>query len=65
MARVVIVANAFDNACSGGGPDGAAIPAKDVVKDMAQRGGKEFDDDVIRALVLCHRNGSLYGTGRA
>ncbi len=64
MARVVIVANAFDNACSGGGPGGAPIPPKDVVKDMAQLGGKEFDDDVIRALVLCHRNGSLYGGAR-
>jgi len=25
------------------------------------KGGTLFDDDVIKALVLCHRNGTLYG----
>jgi HD-GYP domain-containing protein (c-di-GMP phosphodiesterase class II) len=64
MARVVIVANVFDNACTAGGPEGAALPPKDVVKDLAQRGGKEFDDEVIRALVLSHRNGSLFSGAR-
>ena len=55
MARILIVVNAFEDACrAGAGP-------KDVVKDLAQRAGREFDDDVIKALVLCHRNGSLYG----
>ena len=28
---------------------------------MAQRGGKEFDEEVIKALIVCHRNGSLHG----
>ena len=60
MARIVIVANAFDNACARGGPDGKGRSAKDVVKDMAQRGGGEFDDDVLRALIIAHRNGSLF-----
>ena len=55
IAKILIVANAFDDACSAGGNP------KDVVKDMAQKGGAEFDDDVIKALVLCHRNGTLYG----
>src|SRR5207237_6423139 len=32
IARILIVANAFDEACTGA----AAHPAKDVVKDMAQ-----------------------------
>jgi HD-GYP domain-containing protein (c-di-GMP phosphodiesterase class II)/pSer/pThr/pTyr-binding forkhead associated (FHA) protein len=60
MARIIIVANAFDNACTSGGPGGAPLPSKDVVKDMAQRGGKDFDEEVIKALILCHRNGALY-----
>jgi pSer/pThr/pTyr-binding forkhead associated (FHA) protein len=55
IARILIVANAFDDACSSG------TPAKDVVKDLALKGGSLFDDDVIKALVLCHRNGTLYG----
>jgi HD-GYP domain-containing protein (c-di-GMP phosphodiesterase class II)/pSer/pThr/pTyr-binding forkhead associated (FHA) protein len=59
IARILIVANAFDDACTSQGA--ASPPAKDVIKDMAQKGGAEFDDDVIKALVLCHRNGSLYG----
>jgi HD-GYP domain-containing protein (c-di-GMP phosphodiesterase class II) len=61
MARIIAVANAFDEACTRGGEGGAPLPSKDVVKDLAQRGGKEFDDEVIKALVLCHRNGSLHG----
>jgi len=61
LARIVIVANAFDEACAHGGPGGTQLPSKEVVKDMAQRGGKEFDDEVIKALIVCHRNGSLHG----
>jgi HD-GYP domain-containing protein (c-di-GMP phosphodiesterase class II) len=65
MARLIIVANAFDDASTHGGPDGKPLPAKDVVKDLAQRGGKDFDDEVIKALVLCHRNGTLFSAGEA
>ncbi len=61
LARILIVTNAFDNACTWGGLGGQGMPPKDVIKDMAQRGGKEFDDDVIKALLVCHRNGALYG----
>jgi len=60
IARILIVANAFDDACTEKGA--ASPPAKDVIKDLAQKGGTEFDDDVIKALVLCHRNGTLYGS---
>lgn len=58
MARILIVTNAFDDACTEG-----PATAKDVVKDLAGRGGKDFDEEVIKALILCHRNGSLYGAG--
>jgi HD-GYP domain-containing protein (c-di-GMP phosphodiesterase class II) len=59
IGRILIVANAFDDACTKQGA--ASPPAKDVIKEMALKGGTEFDDDVIKALVLCHRNGTLYG----
>ncbi len=62
MARIVIVANSFDNGCIRGGPDGKGLPAKEVVKDMAKRGGTEFDDDVLRALIVAHRNDSLFSS---
>jgi len=60
MARIIIVANAFDDAVVHGGPGGAAQDPTAVVKDMAGRAGGEFDDAVVKALVLCHRNGSLF-----
>jgi HD-GYP domain-containing protein (c-di-GMP phosphodiesterase class II)/pSer/pThr/pTyr-binding forkhead associated (FHA) protein len=56
IARILVVANAFDDACSSG------TPMKDVVKDMAQKGGTLFDEEVIKALVICHRNGTLFGS---
>lgn len=60
LARILIVANAFDDECHRGGVGGEALQVKDVLKDMAARGGKEFDDDVIKSLLVCHRNGTLY-----
>jgi putative nucleotidyltransferase with HDIG domain len=59
MARIVIVANAFDNACEykQGNP---TAPIRDVLKDFATRGGKDFDDDVLKALLICHRNDTLH-----
>ncbi|HLY10484.1 MAG TPA: HD domain-containing phosphohydrolase [Planctomycetota bacterium] len=59
IGRILIVANAFDDLCTREGT--ASPPAKDVLKELAQKGGTEFDDEVIKALVLCHRNGTLYG----
>ncbi len=60
LARILIVANAFDDECNRGGVGGQGLQVKDVLKDMAGRGGKEFDDDVVKALLICHRNGTLY-----
>ncbi len=64
MARIIIVANHFDNLCTHGGVGGQGIPAKEVLQDMAKRGGTEFDDEVIKALIVCHRNGALYSGAR-
>ncbi len=60
MARVIIVANAFDNECTLGGIGAQGLPTREVLKDLANRGGKDFDDDVVKALLICHRNGTLY-----
>ncbi len=60
MARIIIVANVFDNECTHGGVGGQGLPVKDVLIDIGKRGGKEFDDDVVKALLVCHRNGTLY-----
>jgi HD-GYP domain-containing protein (c-di-GMP phosphodiesterase class II) len=55
IARILIVANAFEEACSAGASD------KDVVKDMAQQSGTLYDEDVMKALIICQRNGTLFG----
>ncbi len=53
VARVVIVAVELDNLLSAG------TPLSDAVADMTRRVGKEFDEQVIHALVECERIGTL------
>lgn len=60
-SRVVIVANAFDNLLTGEGADARPVDLRGAVKVLAQRGGTEFDDEVIKALLASHRNGTLVG----
>ena len=60
LARIIIVTNHFDNLCTQGGPAGASLQPKDAVQQIAQEGGKLFDDEVVKALVVTHRSGSLY-----
>jgi response regulator RpfG family c-di-GMP phosphodiesterase/pSer/pThr/pTyr-binding forkhead associated (FHA) protein len=60
LARIVIVANAFDEACARGGPGERGRPVRDVVRELARQGGL-FDEDVLKALLRCYRHGSLAG----
>jgi putative nucleotidyltransferase with HDIG domain len=60
MARIICVANDFDNATTRGGIGGEGIPVKDVLIDMGRRGTSTYDDAVIQALLVCHRNGTLF-----
>ncbi len=59
MARILVVANAFDNlGLTKAGPGG--VPG-DPLTAMSQESGKLYDADVVRALLICHRTGTLYG----
>ncbi len=58
LARIIILANHFDNVCTG--YTGKPMAPKDAVQAIAAEGGKLFDDDVVKALVVCHRSGTLY-----
>ena len=60
MARIICVANEFDNATTRGGLGGQGLPVKDVLIDMGRRGAGIYDDAVIQALLVCHRNGTLF-----
>jgi HD-GYP domain-containing protein (c-di-GMP phosphodiesterase class II)/pSer/pThr/pTyr-binding forkhead associated (FHA) protein len=59
-ARILIVANAFDNAMAWGGLGGRSVPLADVLRAMQQGAGREFDTDVMKALEECERSGSLF-----
>jgi len=63
LARLIIAVNAFDNECRQGGPSGKGLPAREVLKSMIERSGREFDAEVVKAIVLCHRKGILHGPG--
>lgn len=56
MARIIIVANAFDNLML---ETKSASESKDLLKDFAMK-EKEFDPDCLKAALICHRNGTLY-----
>lgn len=60
-SRILIVANAYDNLLTHGGPKGAPMEPIAAVQAISARGGTEFDDDAVKALVVCHRGGMLAG----
>ncbi|MBI2922660.1 MAG: FHA domain-containing protein [Planctomycetes bacterium] len=59
-ARIICVANDFDNATTRGGLNGQGLPVKEVLIDMGRRGTTIYDDAVIQSLLVCHRNGTLF-----
>ena len=63
LARIIIVANHFDDLGMSGGSltsSGAFPNPKDLLGRMQEGAGKLFDEDVVKALLICHRNGTLY-----
>lgn len=60
MARIIIVTNTFDNMCTIGGVRGEGIPVKEALIDIGRGSGTEFDRKVVDALLVAHRNGTLY-----
>lgn len=58
-SRILIVANAYDNLVTHGGDRGAPMEPLAAVQALSSRGGTEFDDDAVKALVVCHRGGLL------
>jgi HD-GYP domain-containing protein (c-di-GMP phosphodiesterase class II) len=61
MARVVAVANTFDLMASYGS-GGREMPVKEVLVDLGRNGPDRYDGKAIEALLIAHRNGSLYQT---
>jgi hypothetical protein len=61
MARIIIVANAFENELHSQGVDTSKkSQVKDILKAMADRAGSYYDADVVKALLIAHRKDTLY-----
>lgn len=63
MGRVIAVANEFDNLSAFGGADGMGMSVKDALLSIGNRGGIEYDDKVVEALLLTNKNGTLFSSG--
>lgn len=59
LARILIVANTFDDLGTVRG--GTAAPGQDPLTRMSELSGRLYDADVVKALLICHRTGTLYG----
>jgi HD-GYP domain-containing protein (c-di-GMP phosphodiesterase class II) len=55
MARIIIVANAYDNLFTNN--SGNQSPSE-LLKEFAQK-EREFDPESLKAILVCHRNGVL------
>lgn len=64
MGRILCVANDFDNMTSSGGMDGLGSSTKDALLTIGKRGGFEYDDKVVEALLLANKKGSLFTGGK-
>jgi len=60
--RVVGLANVFDRLLTSGGPEGRGLPMKEALVEVGRQAGKEFDPEVVKALLVSYRNGTLFKT---
>lgn len=58
--RIVGLANVFDRMLTSGGTDGHGIPMKDALMSAGKLAEKEFDPEVVKALLVSYRNGTLF-----
>lgn len=58
--RIVGLANIFDRMLTDGGEDKQGLPMKDALMAVGQLAGKEFDPEVVKALLVSYRNGTLF-----
>ncbi|MBI4565306.1 MAG: FHA domain-containing protein [Planctomycetes bacterium] len=60
MARIIIVTNHFDDLGMSSGAGGADPTGKEALAKISEGGGKIFDEDVVKGLIICHNTGALY-----
>ncbi len=60
MGRIVAVANELDHLITRGGDQGTGILLKDALLALGQAAGKSFDTEVVKALLVAYRRGTLH-----
>jgi putative nucleotidyltransferase with HDIG domain len=60
MGRIIAVADGFDHLLARSGIRGENVPVKGALMQIGQQSAKRYDPDVVRALLIAHRNGSLF-----
>ncbi|MBI4835048.1 MAG: FHA domain-containing protein [Planctomycetes bacterium] len=63
-ARIIAVANVFDNLISYGGAKKQGIPVKEALTEIQSQGGTEFDPKVVAAFNSAYEKGSLFNPPR-
>jgi putative nucleotidyltransferase with HDIG domain len=59
-AQIVAVSDIFDNMANFGGVLGKSLTVKEILLDIGKMGGIQFDEKVVQALLVCHRNRTLF-----
>lgn len=60
IARIVAVANAFDNMCTIGWSGGPPVSFKEALMKMGRDSAGWWDANVVEALLIAYRNGTLF-----
>ncbi len=60
MGRIIAVADGFDRLLARGDIKGENVPVKGAFLQIGKQSGKRYDPDVVKALLVAHRNGILF-----
>lgn len=60
IAKIIAVANEFDHLMTSKGESGAGLSTKEALLQLRESSGKTLDSDVVAALILAHRRGTLF-----
>ncbi|MBN2711613.1 MAG: FHA domain-containing protein, partial [Planctomycetes bacterium] len=59
-ARIIAVATAFDAIANAISQKPKSVLLKDAVVELGRQSGRKYDEDVVKALLIAHRNDTLH-----
>lgn len=60
IAKIVAAANEFDHLMTSKGESGTGLSTKEALLQLRELSGKTLDSDVVAALIVAHRRGTLF-----